>query len=73
MGGRIYWSDKQVRVWTNNGSFLDLGKRSLESARTVAVALGYRLIIQGASDSAERPALPGLMAIGEGVNGRVAS
>jgi len=44
--GRMYWSDSQVRVWTNDGRFLDLGKHSLESTRKVADEFGYVLIVQ---------------------------
>jgi hypothetical protein len=44
--GRIYWRPGQVRVWTNTGRFLDLGDRSLDSCKRVAVELGFRLIVQ---------------------------
>jgi len=44
VAGRIYWSAKQVRVWTNGGKVLDLGPRSVESAKRVAAELGYDFI-----------------------------
>ena len=46
MTGRMYWSEKQVRVWTMDGKFLDLGKRSLESSRAVAREFDFKLIVQ---------------------------
>lgn len=45
-GGRIYWRPGQVRVWTNQGRFFDLGSRSLDSCKCVAKELGYDLIVQ---------------------------
>ncbi len=45
MQGRLYWSPKQTRVWMN-GSFFDLGERSLESCRVVAAEFELILIVQ---------------------------
>lgn len=45
MQGRLYWSPKQVRVWMN-GSFFDLGQKSLDSCRIVAAEFELVLIVQ---------------------------
>ena len=39
--GRMYWSRGQVRVWLKDGRMIDLGPKSLSSAK--AVARRYRL------------------------------
>jgi len=53
--GKLYWSPKQVRVWTN-GKFFDLGERTLESSRKVADEFDFDLVIQSSF-----PAGPGHM------------
>jgi len=53
--GKLYWSPKQVRVWTN-GKFIDLGERTLESSRKVADEFDFVLVIQSSF-----PAGPGRM------------
>jgi len=57
-GGRLYWSPKQVRVWTNDGKFLDLGERSLSSARIVAEEFGFELIVRGVDVRSHAPSGP---------------
>lgn len=45
MQGRLYWSPQQTRVWMN-GSFFDLGQRSLDSCRIVAAEFELMLVVQ---------------------------